>query len=109
MLLRKYFTYQPPKVIMNSKEEAQVEDFIDSVLENRETLLTGGADDTMKSVESNTEEDTYTEVIKMLVGTQAMGYLKGLRFGREQPSPDYRDLEMIDNMIDQKEEKLREF
>lgn len=33
-----------------------------------------------------------------------MGYLKGLRFGREQSSPDYRDLEMIDNMIDQKEE-----
>lgn len=45
----------------------------------------------------------------MLVETQAMGYLKGLRFGREQLSPDYRDLEMIDNMIDQKEEKLREF
>ncbi len=93
---------------MDPRERGELEQFIDNVLEDEEELAAGGAEDTLEQVAKQANKDTITEVVKTVIGTQAMGYLKGLRAGREQDAPELEELERIDDMIDQREEKIRE-
>lgn len=93
---------------MEAKERGQLEQFIDNTLDGDEEFAAGGSDDVLEDVARQADGDTVTNVVKRIVGTQAMGYLKGIREAKGMSSPDMNDLELIEDMVDNREEKIRD-
>lgn len=93
---------------MNPRERGELEQFIDNILEGDEEFGAGGSDDTLPQVAKQAGKDTTTDVVMSIIGTQAMGYLKGLRVDRGQNGVEESEIKRIEDMVNNRENKIRE-